>query len=238
VATAAAPPLRSHSMRFAHGTFGRSAQSSTARTRGVGGGSGPLPTLHTSRSSVSALVGMASLSAKRAPASPPSASPRWPCRSPSRPVRRAAAGAVPDRRSAKACRKQVGLRQRNRRAWTCNVTGRPCQGRSDSGRRCRPWRRSDATPQSGHDAEAWRGLVTTAMWSGLGRTWSTMRPAGIKGSRCLDKKGFQEKAEAPYVLIQPRNDSTGSADEPTPSPVGVMDQASIEAACRRCSARV
>ncbi len=45
-----------------------------------------------------------------------------------------------------------------------------------------------------------------------------MRPAGIKGSRCLDKKGFQEKAEAPHVLIQPRNDSTGNAEEPRYSP--------------------
>jgi len=31
-----------------------------------------------------------------------------------------------------------------------------------------------------------------------------MRPAGIKGSRCLDKRGFQEKTESSYVLIQPR----------------------------------
>ena len=122
----------------------------------------------------------------------------------SRSVRRAAAGAVPDRRSAKVCRKQVGLRQRNRRAWTCNVTGRPCQGRSNSRRRYRLWRRSDATPHSGHDAEVWRELVTMAMWSGFGMTWSTMRPAGIKGSRCLDKRGFQEKTESSYVLIQPR----------------------------------
>ncbi len=116
VAMTAAPPLRRHSNGFAVGTFASSAQSSTARTRWVGGGSAPLPTLRTSRSSVSALVGMASLSAKRMPASPPSASPRWLCRSPSRSVRRAAAGAVPDRRSAKVCREQAGFRQRNRRA--------------------------------------------------------------------------------------------------------------------------
>ncbi len=42
-----------------------------------------------------------------------------------------------------------------------------------------------------------------AMWPGLGWTWTTIRPTGIKGSTCLDKKGFQEKVEPSYVLIQP-----------------------------------
>ncbi len=55
-----------------------------------------------------------------------------------------------------------------------------------------------------------------AMWPGFGRTWSAIRPAGIKGSRCLDKKGFQEKAEPSHVLIQPRNGSTEKAEEPEP----------------------
>ena len=116
VATAASPSLRRHSNGYAAGTFASFAQSSMARTRGVGGGSAPPPALHTSRSSVSALVGIASLSAKRAPASPPSASPRWHCKSPSRPVRRAERVATSARHSAKVWRVQDGLRQRNRRA--------------------------------------------------------------------------------------------------------------------------
>jgi len=60
-----APTLRCHSTRCARGTFGSSAQSSTARTRGVGGGALSLLALPTSRSKVSALVGMANRSASR-----------------------------------------------------------------------------------------------------------------------------------------------------------------------------
>jgi hypothetical protein len=73
----ATPSLVWHSIGCADGTFASLAQSSTARTRGAGGGSAPRPALPTNRSNVSALIGMASLSARRMPASPPSASAQW-----------------------------------------------------------------------------------------------------------------------------------------------------------------
>lgn len=79
------------------------------------------------------------LNASRAPASPPSASPRQLCKPPRRSVRRAATAATPDRRSAKVFRMQTGARQRNRLARMRSATGRPCQGRSPRWRSYRLW---------------------------------------------------------------------------------------------------
>ena len=104
------------------------------------------------RSNVSGLMGIASLAARRAPASPPTTRPRWRCRSPSRLVRRAAGRAASPRRSAKVRRKQDGFRHRKRRTRTRNVTGRPCQGRSPSVRSYRLCTRPDSAAQSGQAA--------------------------------------------------------------------------------------
>jgi len=104
------------------------------------------------RSNVSGLVGIASLAARRAPASPPTTRPRWRCRSPSRHVRRAAGRAASPRHSAKVRRRQAGFRHRKRRTRARNVTGRPCQGRSPSVRAYRLCTRPDSAAQSGQAA--------------------------------------------------------------------------------------
>src|SRR3954468_13657567 len=146
------------------------------------------------RSNVSGLMGMASLAARRAPASPPTTRPRGRCRSPSRLVRRAAGPAVSPRRSAKVRRTQAGFRHRTRRTRTRNVTGRPCQGRSPSVRSYRLCTRPDSAAQSGQAAVFGRAVATIVRWSGEGRICWTSSPAGIKGKRRLGKDDFRRGA--------------------------------------------
>jgi hypothetical protein len=75
VAVSATPPLVWLSTGYADGTFASLAQSSTASTHGVGAGLSFNAVEAAIRSSVSALIGTATRSARRVPASPPSASP-------------------------------------------------------------------------------------------------------------------------------------------------------------------
>jgi CRISPR/Cas system-associated exonuclease Cas4 (RecB family) len=76
VAMAATPALPWLSNGFAAGTFASVAQSSTASTRGVAAGLSADTAEAAIRNSVSALIGTATRSARRVPASPPRASPR------------------------------------------------------------------------------------------------------------------------------------------------------------------
>ena len=70
------PPLVWLSTGCADGTFASLAQSSKASTRGVAAGLLPDTAEAAIRNSVSALIGTATRSARRVPASPPRASPR------------------------------------------------------------------------------------------------------------------------------------------------------------------
>lgn len=82
------------------------------------------------RSSVSGLVGMARVVAKRAPPSPPiaSATRRKAARRPW--LRRAWGATNPAKRSVKMRRAQVGMRQKNLRTRICSTTATPASGRS------------------------------------------------------------------------------------------------------------
>ena len=103
---------------------------------------------------MSGLVRTASRATSLAPASPPSASAMCRCRSRYLAVRRLERAITPARRSANVWLEQNPLGQRNRRAATRIVTGRPCHGRSvkpaliDA---VNPGRRNTATRTVCHD---------------------------------------------------------------------------------------
>jgi len=77
------------------------------------------------------------------------------------------------------------------------VTGRPCQGRSPRRRSYRLWTLLDGVPQPGQAAVGDRGWAMMVTQSGAGRTCTTARPGGIKGSKRLDKASFQRRRNAP-----------------------------------------
>src|SRR4051794_8975704 len=69
----------------------------------------------------------------------------------------------------------------------------------------------------GHCAALGRGLVTMAIWSGPGRTWSTAKPAGIRGRMRLDKHDFQKWRVfhlCSRAYPKRRDNSTQTAGEP------------------------
>jgi len=106
----------------------RQAQSSMPTTRGACGGSKEAARII--RNSVSPLTGMASLSDKREPGSPPTAKPIASWLSQSRTVRRAFGRTVSGSLSVKIRRGHCESAHRNRRACSRISTIRPCHGRS------------------------------------------------------------------------------------------------------------
>src|SRR4051812_50202365 len=119
-------------------------------------------------------MGMASLAARRAPASPPTTRPRWRCRSPSRLVRRAAGRAVSPRRSAKVRRKQAGVRHREHaKLWGAHEV------RLNSGLTRRGWAGAETGVAGGGGVGGWgTGGGGGGKWPGggggggrVGRGW-------------------------------------------------------------------
>ncbi len=173
----------------------------TART--TAGSSGSIR--RTSLSRVSPLAGMARRSARRAPARPPRASPRWRWTSPRRPVRRdQGPAAMAGRRSVKIRRGHSVTVQRKRRASIRISTVRPCQGRSARVRKYRLWTRYEAWPQTGQQAPGAFGAVVIMTVSADGKTCRISRPGGIWGRLCLDKPVTGSTGCSWYVRIQRR----------------------------------